>query len=91
MSIITVISTLFRMYAFLILVRVVLSWVNPDPYHQPYHSIIRFVHGITEPVLSPLRRIIPPIGGTVDVSPVVALILLELLRSLVVSLLYRIG
>lgn len=91
MPIIAVISTLFRAYAFLILVRVVLSWVSPAPYRQPFYSIIRVLHRLTEPVLAPLRRIIPPIGGTVDVSPIVALLLLELVRSLVVSLLQRIG
>jgi len=91
MPIIAIISTLFRVYAFLILVRVVLSWVNPDAYRQPYYPVIRLLQRLTEPVLAPLRRIVPPFGGTVDVSPVVALLLLELVRSLVVSLLQRIG
>jgi len=91
MPIIAIISTLFRAYAFLILVRVVLSWVSPDPYREPFHSIVGVLHRLTEPVLRPLRRIVPPVGGTVDVSPVVALLLLELVRSLVVSLLKRIG
>ena len=91
MPVVAIISTIVRVYAFLILVRVVLSWASPIGYRQPYYSVIRLLHRLTEPVLAPLRRIVPPIGGTVDVSPVVALLLLELVRSLVVSLLQRIG
>jgi len=87
---VNVLSALFRLYAFLMLARVILSWVSPNPYRQPYYPVIRFLHRITEPILAPLRRIIPPIGGTIDISPAVALILLELARSLVVSLLLRI-
>jgi YggT family protein len=88
--VIDALSTLFRVYGFLILVRVILSWVNPDPYRQPYQPIMRFLYRVTEPVLAPLRRAIPPIGGGVDISPAVALILLELARVLIVSLLQRI-
>jgi YggT family protein len=84
------ISTAFRLYAFLILVRVILSWLSPDPYRLPYQAIVRFLYRVTEPVLAPLRRVIPPIGGTVDISPVAAMILLDLARMLVVSLLNRI-
>ncbi|HNS49609.1 MAG TPA: YggT family protein [Anaerolineae bacterium] len=82
------ISAVFRAYEFLILVRVILSWLGPNPYRLP-RAIVRFLYRVTEPILAPLRRVIPPIGGTVDISPVAAMILLDLARMLVVSLLYR--
>jgi YggT family protein len=87
-AIATLISVLFQLYEFLLLIRVLLSWINVDPYRPVIdHPAIRLLERITEPVLAPLRRLIPPIGGTIDISPVVALLLLEIVRRLLVSLL----
>jgi uncharacterized protein YggT (Ycf19 family) len=77
-------------YTFLILVRVILSWVNVNPYRRLDDPLIRLLNRATEPVLAPLRRIIPPIGGAIDITPIVSMILLELARLLIVSLLLRI-
>jgi YggT family protein len=86
-----IVSFLFQVYTFLIFIRVLLSWINVDPYRPTIdHPLIRILNQITDPVLQPLRRIIPPIGGTLDISPVVALFLLEILRRVIVSLLLRI-
>jgi YggT family protein len=74
------ISLLFRVYSILILVRVLLTWVSVSS----YHPAIRILHQVTDPVILPLRRLIPPIGGTVDVSPIAALILLEIVRQILV-------
>jgi YggT family protein len=85
---ITVISLGFQLYEFLILIRVLLTWISTDPYNPVIrHPIVQLLHRVTEPVLQPLRRVIPPIGGTVDISPVIALILLEILRRVLVSFL----
>jgi YggT family protein len=85
---ITVISLGFQLYEFLILIRVLLTWISTDPYNPVIrHPIVQILHRVTEPVLQPLRRVIPPIGGTVDISPVIALILLEILRRVLVSFL----
>jgi len=90
-TIVSIISFLFQAYTFLIFIRVLLSWINIDPYRPVIdHPLIGILNQITDPVLQPLRRIIPPIGGTLDISPVVALFLLEILRRVVVSLLLRI-
>jgi YggT family protein len=87
-TVVTVISVLFQVYSFLILVRVILSWVNVNPYRPRLeHPAITILHQITEPVLAPLRRAIPPIGGTVDISPIVALIVLEIVRRILIALL----
>jgi YggT family protein len=83
-----IVSLLFTVYEFLIFVRVLLSFLNASPYRTLIdHPVVRILYHITEPVLAPLRRIIPPIGGTVDISPVVALILLEILQRILVTLL----
>ena len=74
------IPLLFNLYSFLILARVLLSWVNVSP----YHPIVVFIHEVTDPVLRPLRNIIPPIG-MMDISPIAALILLQILESLILS------
>jgi YggT family protein len=67
MSTITaLVSLLFRVYSILILIRVLLTWVSVSP----YHPAVRILHQVTDPVILPLRRLIPPIGGTVDVSPI---------------------
>jgi len=89
-TIASIVSFLFQVYTFLIFIRVLLSWVNIDPYRPVIdHPLIGILNRITDPVLQPLRRIIPPIGGTLDISPVVALFLLEILRRVIVSLLLR--
>jgi YggT family protein len=83
-----VVSGAILLYQFLIFIRVLLTWVNPDPYHPTIdHPLIRLLRQVTDPVLTPLRRIIPPIGGTVDISPFVALVILEILRRILSSLL----
>jgi YggT family protein len=84
----TILSFLFQIYSFLILIRVLLSWVNVNPYRPVTdHPAVRILHQITDPVIVPLQRVIPLIGGTIDISPVVALILLEILRRVLVGLL----
>jgi len=84
----TVVSTLIQVYEFLLLIRVLLSWINVDPYRPVIdHPVVDILQRITDPVLAPLRRLIPPIGGAVDISPVVALIILDVLRRILVSVL----
>lgn len=69
-------------YTFAIFVMVIISWINPGTYN-PVTSIL---HSLTDPVLGPARRLIPPVGG-LDLSPLFALIALTVLRMLVQPLL----
>jgi YggT family protein len=71
------ISTLIDVYSLVLLVRVVMSWLSVNP-RSP---IVMLLHGLTEPVLAPIRRLIPPMGG-LDLSPMVVLIALQLLKRL---------
>ena len=84
-TLIWIINIVFGIYEFLILIRVLLSWVNVSP----YHPLVRILYAVTDPLLRPLRRIIPPIGGALDISPAVALILLYIVQRILVGLLLR--
>jgi len=79
------INLLFTVYSFAIIARSLLPWFRVNP----YHPVMRFLIQITEPVLAPLRRYIPPMGG-LDFTPMVALLLLwfveQLLRALILAL-----
>ena len=69
-----------------ILIRAVLSWVQPDP----GNPIVQFLERVTGPILYPLQRIIPPLGG-IDLSPLVAMLLIELLKGLLVNAILNLG
>jgi YggT family protein len=64
---------------FAVLVRVILSWLNPDP----YNPAVALLGRLTDPILEPARRLIPPIGG-IDLSPMAVMIGLLLLQMVVV-------
>jgi YggT family protein len=87
LTVIWIINLVFGVYEFLILVRVLLSWVNISP----FHPLVRILYSLTDPLLKPLQRIIPPIGGALDISPAVALILLYIVQRVLVSLLIGIA
>lgn len=63
-----------RLFVFAIIIRIVLSWVGGAG--GTYNPAVQFIDALTEPVLRPFRRMIPPIGG-IDISPVFAIILLS--------------
>jgi len=71
-------------YMWVIIIRAVLSWVNPDP----YNPIVRGIASITDPVLSWLRRRLPLMAGSIDFSPLVVIFAIYFLRSFLVKTLY---
>jgi YggT family protein len=79
-SIAELLQLLINIFIGAILIQVILSWVAPGN----YNPLIGLVHKIAEPLLAPARRIIPPFSG-IDLSPLVALVVLQLLKFLVVS------
>jgi len=70
---------LLQVFSWLIVARVILSWVNPRPTNEVLLMVIR----VTEPVLAPLRAIIP-LGG-LDLSPILAWLLIRLLMRLIIQ------
>lgn len=73
----------FQAYTLILIVRVLISWVNPDP----FNPVVQFLGRVTDPVLEPLRRVIPPLGP-IDISPIVALLLLQALQHFIVRTLW---
>jgi len=75
---------LFQVLIFAILLDALISWfpIAPDS------PIVRLLDDITEPILSPLRRVVPRLG-MFDITPIVAMVLLEILQSMIVSMLSR--
>ncbi|MBF0178252.1 MAG: YggT family protein [Magnetococcales bacterium] len=72
---------ILQIYSWMILARVLLSWVNPDP----YNPVVQFLARLTDPVLRPLQRLIPSIGG-LDLSPIVAMMGIMMAQRLVAAL-----
>lgn len=68
------------LYLFLVLGRVVISWVNADP----YNPIVQFLYQATEPALRPIRRRVGVISG-IDFSPMILILLVVFLQSFVVA------
>lgn len=83
------VAALFLVYIVLILIRVLMSWVPRMPYNPTLRWVLDFVTETTDPYLNLFRRIIPPIGGGgfgLDLSPMIGLVVLFILRSVVVGL-----
>jgi YggT family protein len=73
--------SLLRIYSIVIIIRVLMSWFVQDPYrNRLYMLLIK----ITEPVLGPIRRIMPHMG--LDLSPVMVIIIIQIISSLLISL-----
>lgn len=72
----------FQMYSFVVLARVLMSWVNVDP----YSPLARTIFDLTEPVLAPVRNLMPTAGG-LDFSPIIVLVLLRVVESMLVMML----
>ncbi|MEK7846150.1 MAG: YggT family protein [Nitrospinota bacterium] len=75
----TVVSYLLTIYMWIIIIRALISWVTPDP----YNPIVRFLYQVTEPVLYPLRRRLPFMGG-IDISPIIVLLVIMFLQIFLV-------
>ncbi len=79
------VEALFLVYLVLIFIRVLLSWVPRIPYITWLRAIVRFVEETTDPYLNLFRRVIPPIGGRLDISPIIAIFLLLIVQGIVVG------
>lgn len=82
-----VLNIVLMLMMFVVAARAILSWVSPDP----YNPIVRFIHNVTEPVLSWVRRRLPVVYGGMDWSPIVVFLAILFLREFLVNTLYRLG
>ena len=80
LSLAGLLGLLINVFIFSILIQVIISWVNPGM----YNPVMGLLHSLTEPLLGPARRVIPPISG-LDLSPIVVIIVLQLASMLAVA------
>jgi YggT family protein len=74
-------------YMWVLIIRALISWVNPDP----YNPIVQFLTRATEPVLRPIRKLVPPYKIGLDLSPLIAVLVIIFLQYAVIDTLRRIG
>lgn len=67
---------ILNLYELVIFARVILSWVNADP----YNLIVKFIYNITEPVLAPIRQLLPTERIGIDFSPFVVILIIQLIQ-----------
>jgi YggT family protein len=80
------IGWLLDLYSYVIIAAVLISWVSPDP----RNPIVMFLRQVTEPVLAPVRRLLPPWKtGGLDLSPVIVLIAIQFAERVILPSLLR--
>ncbi len=80
-----IVDVLLTMAYWLVLIRALISWVNPDP----FNPIVQFLHRATEPLLNPIRRLLPMMP--IDISPIIVFLIIVFMKEFVVSTLVDIG
>ena len=73
-----IISIILTVYMWIIIIKALVSWVNPDP----YNPIIRFLDDVTEPVLRKVRAVIPIGNIGIDLSPIIVIFAIYILQML---------
>ncbi len=81
------IDFVLTVYTWIIIGRVIISWVNADP----YNPIVRFLYEATEPLLSRIRRMLPLSMGGIDFSPLILIMGIMFLQSFLVPTLRQIA
>jgi YggT family protein len=82
-----VLGVVLNIYLWVIVIRALISWVNPDP----YNPIVQFLQRVTEPVLRPLRKLVPTRKLGIDLSPLIAILIIYFLEIALVDTMVRIG
>ncbi len=80
-----VVDIAFEVYIFILFARVICSWIRVNPYGK----IFQFIFSLTEPLLSPIRRLMPK-SMMLDFSPMILMILLIFLQRLLLILIYSV-
>lgn len=80
---VNLIQVVTNIYALILLLRVLSSWLNADP----FNPIVQLVYRLTEPFIAWIRRFIPTQVGWVDFSPMIAMLLVWLVAQLVIRML----
>ncbi|MHC1590883.1 MAG: YggT family protein [Candidatus Helarchaeales archaeon] len=82
----SILAIVLNIFKWVLLIRVLISWVSPNP----YNPIVQLLYQVTEPVLEPLRRILPSMG-MMDLSPIVAFMVIVFLQQFLIRTLIDIA
>ncbi len=82
-----VFRVILNLYMWIIIIRALISWVNPDPYNQ----VVRVIYNLTDPVLNRIRRRLPVVYGGMDFSPIIVLLVIVFLENFLVGSLFAMG
>jgi YggT family protein len=86
------ISYLLQLYVYLLIAAAVLSWLVAFNVVNPRNPVVatigQFLYAITEPVLRPIRRMLPNMGG-IDISPIIVILVIFFIQSVILPNLYR--
>lgn len=82
-----VLEVVLNIYMWVIIIRALISWVNPDP----YNTIVQILTRMTEPALRPIRKLVPPYKVGLDFSPLIAVLIIMFLQYALIDTLIRIG
>jgi YggT family protein len=77
----TVLDIVLSVYMWIIIIRALISWVNPDP----WNPIVQFLYRATDPVLRPIQRWLPLRGWGIDFSPLVAILAIIFVQKFLVA------
>ncbi len=81
LAIAKILSIILTLYMWVIIIRAVISWVNPDP----FNPIVRILYQITEPVLWRIRRYVPLQFGGIDFSPIILILAIIFLQQFLIN------
>ena len=75
-GVIGIITSLLNIYMWIVIIRVLISWINPDP----YNPIVQFLRGVTDPAIDGVRKLVPGFlySTGLDFSPLILILLLQL-------------
>jgi len=77
----TILDIALTAYMWIIIIRSIISWVNPDP----WNPIVQFLYRVTDPVLRPIQRMLPMRGWGIDFSPLVAILAIIFIQKFLVA------
>ena len=76
-----ILDVILTILYWMILIRVIASWLSADP----YNPIMAFLYRLTEPVMAPFRRLVPPLRIGLDLSPILAILAIMFIQHFVVK------
>ncbi|NMB41653.1 MAG: YggT family protein [Firmicutes bacterium] len=86
-----IVKAFFDIAYFLILIRIIFSFLPLNPYGSPFiYNLVQFIRQLTEPLLLPFRKLIPPLrvgaGGYIDLSPILAIFVLRFVQNFLLKM-----